>query len=108
MLKQGWSLLYHVPLYYAYIKQPGADGRARRMAIETAAREAITGNADPLARRSRVYKGSTKFPQKMYREVKTNRRVARMIVEYGRRTPGFLTNKSLPRNSRCQRQKNNN
>ena len=92
VLKQGWSLLYHVPLYYAYIKQPGADGRARRMAIETAAREAITGNADPLYSPGAAgyIKAVQSSLKKMYREVKTNRRVARMIVEIRAEHAGFF------------------
>lgn len=77
VLKKGYSLQYQVPLYYAYIKQLSGDARIKRMALETAAKEMITGKTDDA---DPVYFASFRSGiKKMYSELSVKRKVSKMV-----------------------------
>lgn len=63
ILKKGFTLVYHVQCFYLYIKQPSRDGKIKRMAIESIARELITGTTIESERRGKAGLLSMHFRQ---------------------------------------------
>lgn len=90
ILIQGYTLLYHVPCYYAYIKQPTRVTKARRMAIETAAKEMITGTPATADSGSinTYYSIVTKGLKKIYSELETQHKYAAILSALKKVMPG--------------------
>lgn len=85
ILKKGYSILYNVPCYYLYVKPFDLGTKTKRMIIEEAAKELITGkvqmaNAGPYQRA--FYANLTSGLKRLFSDIKFHRKVYKGINEY--------------------------
>lgn len=88
ILKKGYALVYQAPCYYLYVKSPGRDGKIKRMAIETAAKDLITGKTDPA--NQGILSGLNTGIRRIYAELVIQLRVSKGVKAIKKKYSGYF------------------